>query len=105
MKTRDRCKVKAVKIALFISSSRDGILFSGGSAADNLNKFEVQMIFYHKDTTNPVVRRHQSYTREVPFPYTLEPHHNILVQGISGFDVHAKRGDFNLKVGHEYINN
>ena len=41
MKTRDRCSVSAVKVALFITSSRDGILFSGGAAADNLNKFEV----------------------------------------------------------------
>lgn len=35
--------------------------------------------------------------------FTLEPLTNTLALGIAGFDVHAKRGNFSIKVGHEYL--
>lgn len=50
-----------------------------------------------------MARRHERYERDVPYQFSLEPHLNILAQGIHSFDVHAKAGDVNIKVGHEYI--
>jgi hypothetical protein len=39
----------------------------------------------------------------VPFGFTFEPHLNLLAPGIKSFDAHAKAGDVNIRVGHEYI--
>jgi hypothetical protein len=41
LKTRDKCKVKSVRVALFITAASNVILGFGGAAADNYNHFEV----------------------------------------------------------------
>ena len=105
LKTRDRCHVRSVRIALFITPLNNVILGFGGAAANDYNKFEVVLIFELQEYNhpNPYTRRHERYERDVPFPFTLEPHLNILLVGINSFDANAKAGDVNLKVGHEYI--
>lgn len=41
-KTREKCKVKSVRVALFICTSNDLIVGQGGAAADKYNKFDVR---------------------------------------------------------------
>ncbi|CAD8160658.1 unnamed protein product [Paramecium octaurelia] len=93
--TRDRCHINTLRIAYFISSDYSTIMGTLGSSDNYFNQF--------LDTENRMKLRVQRFEREVPSTFIFESHQNVLAQGITGFDVHSRAGNFYVKVGGEYV--
>ncbi|KAM3132747.1 hypothetical protein pb186bvf_015175 [Paramecium bursaria] len=93
--TRDRCHVNALRIAFIISSDYSTLMGTVGATDNDFNAF--------LDNSNKQKLRVQRFEREVPVIFNYETHQNVLAQGITGFDVHSRAGNFYAKAGGEYI--
>jgi hypothetical protein len=55
-KTRDFCHVKAIKVALLITTSKDAIIAHGSANADQSNAFAVKLYYNNTLLRNPKIK-------------------------------------------------